>query len=215
MKKFTFILAALFAATFANAQITLEHTFNNNIRLGSGLERIYSSALGSDDPVIGDYIYEETSTNINIYDATNYSLIKSIAKVANNNYAFISRGIFTTDNKWAYVEFEFVNWHVEPYCGNYAAKIKTEDGVVLASLTTNSMCENYFILIKIGDNYKLAVENGTDTSDIYSLPGNGEPSTDIVSPSTPKRSARKIAHGGHVLVETETSTYNLQGAEVK
>ena len=57
--------------------------------------------------------------------------------------------------------------------------------------------------------------NDTTDLEIYSLPGNGEVSTEISAPSSPKRSARKIARGGHVLVETETSTYTLQGAEVK
>lgn len=42
MKKSIFILAALFAATFANAQITFERSFDNEVNYGAGVQTITS-----------------------------------------------------------------------------------------------------------------------------------------------------------------------------
>ena len=52
------------------------------------------------------------------------------------------------------------------------------------------------------------------TTSIYSLPGNGEAQA-VSTPSSPKRSARKIVREGQVLVQTDNNTYTLTGAEVK
>lgn len=57
-------------------------------------------------------------------------------------------------------------------------------------------------------------DSGQNYTYIYSLPGNGM-ATGISTPSSPKRSARKIARDGQVLIETEANIYTMQGQEVK
>ena len=206
MKKFTFILAALFAATFANAQITLEHTFSGTI----------DAPLIAQD-VFGDYyVVRNTSTNtVTVYNANDYSVIWSITAPKVNVNLF-SSNIFTTDGKFACLvrvvdetKTDQTRTHLYVY---------NEDNTVIADLGTSWDYEcSYFVKLSTG--YKLLVEKVDSdfhfSTDLYSLPGNGEPSTDIVTTSSPKRSARKIARDGQVLIETETNTYTLQGAEVK
>ena len=67
MKKYTFIIAALFAAAFANAQITLEHTFNGAL---DGVPMI-------DQDVFGDFyvLRDKTTNEINVYDANTYNVV--------------------------------------------------------------------------------------------------------------------------------------------
>ena len=96
-------------------------------------------------------------------------------------------------------------------------KVVDEDGNALTNNIQKTTLEGgSSYLLKVNNSYILAVENNSEnTYDIYSLPGNGDSSTDIVSPSSPKHSARKIARDGQVLVETENNTYTLQGVEAK
>ncbi|MBR1879132.1 MAG: hypothetical protein IJ814_09070 [Paludibacteraceae bacterium] len=217
MKKSIFILSAIFAATLANAQITLEHTFNHEIDLGWGIESIHN--FDNQGKIIGNYLYEEMEETINIYDANDCSLLKTISKTDASTYFLISRGIFTTDNRWSYVTYQKTNiehWDFPDDCKYYyVIKIQTEDGEVLATLSSQALCEDNVTLLKIGDNYKLLVENYEHGYyDYYSLPGNGEAQA-VSTPSSPKRSTRKITRDGQVLVQTDNNTYTLTGAEVK
>ena len=221
MKKSIFILAALFATTFANAQITLEHTFDNEINLGWGINSTLASAIGADNYIVGNYIFEEQNSNILIYDASDCTLLQTITKQDEETYAFISKGIFTTDNKWSFIVFKRANTAerldipYEPCTYYYGAQIKTEDGNVLATLTTKVICENTIKLIKVGDNYKLVVKNDNGKYDYYSLPGNGE-TQDIETPSAPRHNnSRKYLHNDQVLVENADRIYTLTGQEVK
>ena len=220
MKKSIFILAALLAATFANAQISLEHQFNGDIRFGTGIQLIdHCFAYSGTTRVFGAYFCDVQDNFVTIYDAFDYSVVKTINVPANSFVGLISKGIFTTDGKWAYVLYQQTTeptglaW--SPYY--YSMKVVDEDGNALTNNIQKTTLEGgSSYLLKVNNSYILAVENNSEnTYDIYSLPGNGDSSTDIVSPSSPKHSARKIARDGQVLVETENNTYTLQGVEAK
>lgn len=219
MKKSIFALVALIVATFADAQISLEHQLNGDIRLGTGIQLIdHCFAYSGTTRAVGIYYCDVQENQIIIYDAIDYSIVKSISIPANSFIALVSKGIFTTDNKWAYVLYQQTDeptgkeW--SPYY--YSMKIITEDGNVLANNLQKTTLEGgSSYLLKINDSYKLAVENNTEnTYDIYSLPGNGETQA-ISTLSSPKRSARKIAREGQVLVQTDNNTYTLTGVEAK
>ena len=193
MKRFIFILATLFATTTIYAQITLEHTFSKNAKFGWGIEISDGANALEGDKVIGNYIYDEQGNTI--------------------------MGFFTTDNRWSFVVFEKTNERTgieyEPCAYYFTVKVMTEDGETLVTLANNLNCEHFVQIAKIGDSYKLIVENNNYANlDVYSLPGNGEAQA-VSSPSSPKRSARKIAREGQVLVQTDNNTYTLTGAEVK
>lgn len=220
MKKFTLIFAVLFTATFVNAQISLENQMNGDIHFGTGIQVIdQCSAYSGSTRVIGAYYCDVQENVVIIYDAEDYSVVKTIPVPENSFLGLISKGIFTTDNKWAYVLYqqttEPTGMEWSPYY--YSMKIVDEDGIVLADNLTKTLLEGSVAqLLQVNDSYKLAIDNEiANTIDIYSLPGNGETSTNIISPSSPKRSARKITRNGQILVETESNIYTLQGAEVR
>lgn len=221
MKKSTIILAAVVVATFANAQITLQHTFSNEINLGWGISSSVAFALEADNYIVGNYIFEEQNNNILIYDASDCTLLQTFAKQDGETYAFISKGIFTTDNKWSFVVFarantaERVDIPYEPCSYYYGAQVKTEDGNILATLTTKVICENQVKLIKVGENYKLVVENDNGKYDYYSLPGNGE-ATDVDEVSAPRHNnTRKYINNAQVLIDNNERTYTMHGVEVR
>jgi len=177
----------------------------------------------------------------NVYDP-NLSLVKSflikgqffgvpVGTYASDLYVwnFISHGIFTTDGKWACLVTEYKSENLVDTQGTVLGTVKKvkdlrivdEDGTILLTIPyTGDTQQTTLSLVKIGGVYKLFVPTGDDTSsmpyayDIYSLPGKGEPAS-VSNPSSPKRSARKIAHEGQVIVETETNTFDLRGQEVK
>ena len=100
MKKSIFIFAALFAATFVNAQITLEHTFEGYI---CGMPFPAQTDQSDFVVVYGDllvfYVGEKESGDIKIYDAKDYSYLGSAAYKDNMSTIFITRNYFTTDNR--------------------------------------------------------------------------------------------------------------------
>ena len=219
MKKSILMFATLFVTTAIYAQITLEHTFSKNAKFGWGIEISDGATAHEGDRVIGNYIYDEQGNTIMIYDAADCSLVKQFTQTDGITYALISQGFFTTDNRWSYVVFEKTNERTdieyEPCAYYFTVKVMTEDGETLATLANNLNCENFVQIAKIGDSYKLIVEhNNYANLDVYSLPGNGN-ATAVSTPSSPKRSARKIARDGQVLVQTDANTYTLTGAEVK
>ena len=206
MKKFTFIIATLFVATFANAQINLLHTFN-------GWYTISTDCYGDiyhyvEAPYFYDRMPKVNNGEIivNLYNPEDFSLYKAITIPISSTYfsiTSVSRNIYTQDNKVCFCLSD------ESGC----TIIYNEDAQQIATINGNNpsivFVKGSYLLITRG------LTNSENTTYVYSLPGNGEPSTDIVSPLSPKRSARKIARDGQVLVETETNTYTMQGAEVK
>lgn len=208
MRKSIFIIAALFAATFANAQITLEHTFVGSV-----------SAPTLTQNIIGDYfvVKDKETNSINVYDGKDYSTVWTLPKPAGKKVDawLFSSNIFSTDGKFAcVVKFsdEKVNDNTKSHYYVY-----NEDNTIIADLGV-AWDNEYVCFLKFSTGYKLLIEKVcTDysfTTEIYSLPGNGS-SQAISTPSSPKRNARKIAREGQVLVETENNTYTLQGQEVK
>lgn len=210
MKKSIFVIAALFAATFANAQITLEHTFEGGSLFfytdGGGNSGLESNRIQA--PCF--FIWDETPSGaseyscwLELYDPETLDLFRKIVFDKYTLVHYVTKNIFTTDNKVAFLAND---------------KILNEDKEVVYDLNLG-LDPGYlhYDLVKFNGNYKLIVRTAYGSNGktyIYSLPGNGD-TQDISTPSSPKRSARKIARDGQVLVETENNTYTLQGQEVK
>ena len=130
----------------------------------------------------------------------------------------ISRGIFTNDNSWSFITFKQTTtkgWDTGYEACNYyyEIKIQSEDGSVIATLSTQAFCEDQVTLLKVGNAYKLVVEKNKKY-DYYSLPGNDE-TTDINEVSVPRHNTRKYLHNDQVLINSNEKTYNIQGLQVK
>jgi hypothetical protein len=227
MKKTIFILAALFAATFANAQITYERTINFPLQVGGGVEMIgielYQTKSydvpGNAFGVVGEYIFDIQQTDeahftYSLLDANTLSVVKSFNQSSpifsdlGNVYfiTLLSQGIFTTDGKWACIRGKGTE-----------ATVITEDGNTIATLPWENSGAYFPFLLKTKTTYKLVVPRhytGTYTYDIYSVPGNGDSSQDVSAPVVP-RNARKVLKKDQVFVENADKTYTLQGQEVK
>ena len=197
MKKSIFIIAALLAATFVNAQITLEHTFEGTLRVPHEIIDVNNRTLGD------IYAYEDNGTLVCI-DPLTYNESARIAIPDMKYYDMMAKNIYSTDGLIGFITSD-VSGHAYVY---------NQNGIMLADL---GVCF-YICLIKISSGYKLVVYRENDesrrTTSIYSLPGNGEAQA-VSTPSSPKRSARKIVREGQVLVQTDNNTYTLTGAEVK
>lgn len=209
MKKSIFVIAALFAATFANAQITLEHTFEGGslFVFTDGGDHSQDESNRIQAPCF--YIWDETDYGANeyscwleLYDPETLDLYRKIVFDKYTLVHYITKNIFTTDNKIAFLAND---------------KILNEDNEVVYDLNLGLDPGHLnYDLVKFNGNYKLVLRTsyGSDGKTyIYSLPGNGE--TQDISTPISKRSARKVAREGQVLVETENNTYTLQGQEVK
>ena len=233
MKKSIFIIAALLAATFTNAQITYECTIDYALYLGSGVEIIghnpYSSSTSyggvSYDglSIVGEYLWsftgDDTHSTYNILDANTLSVVKSfnITEDTKEFGVLFARGIFTTDSKWAWIIMRSENNEIA---------IVTENGTTIAKLPWEYDSSSYSnnivpVLLKTKTTYKLVVPRHLNPEqtyeisyDIYSLPGNGESSQDVIAPVAP-RNSRKVLKKDQVLVENADRTYTLQGQEVK
>ena len=217
MKKFTFVLAALIVATFANAEITLNYT-SDGFEEGRPTLEILTNGGPETPSIVAPYFYYYYETGfyyendtLKLYNPATFALYKTIALPGkfNEKIYYISRNIFTLDGKVAFI---------------YDGKIIDEDNNVIYDFSTDyetpelhiSFCQ----LVKINGAYKLIVNisdnyGGSKGEYIYTLPGNGDTSTEINYPSSPKRVAHKIVREGQVLVKTETRTYDLRGQEVK
>ncbi len=207
MRKSIFVIAALFAATFANAQITLEHTFEGGSLFthtdGGGISQDQTNRIQA--PYF--YIWDETSSDVTyscwleLYDPETLDLYKKIVFEKYTLIHYITKNIFTTDNKVAFIAND---------------KIMNEDKEVVYDFNLGDPYYLRYDLVKFNGNYKLVARTSYGSNGktyIYSLPGNGE--AQAISNPSPKRNARKVAREGQVLVETENSTYTLQGQEVK
>lgn len=207
MKKSIFILAALFAATFANAQITLEHTFNTFV-YSSSAKYIRGQVLYTQSPYLFNYEADDNGNiTINLFNTDDFSLYKTTNIHLNISKQFllyhVSRNILTTDNKTCFI--------VTASYGCDKSYIYDEDGQLVE--TINGIDPE---LYKVNDQYLLLTYLHSEErfTYVYSLPGNGE-AQEVSTPSSPKRNARKVAREGRVLVETGSNTYTLQGQEVK
>lgn len=213
MKKTIFILAALFTATFANAQIT-------KVGEVAGQLAVYTNAM-----TVGNVLYSKVKqgsrVSIKLYNLSGafiqeYKTI-NINKVAEENefqIEHLSRNYFTTDGKICFLYHE--------YSGSYPnfvvekCQIIDEDGNVVYNIAEKPFYEGSAIY-NIGDTYYLVL-NGllpTEKSYIYALPGNGDSAQDIVFPSAPHKSARKILNNDQVYIENADHTYTLTGQQVK
>lgn len=207
MKKFIVILSILFVATFVNAQITLEHTFNGSI-----------DAPIIREGILGDYYIQADKTNntIIVYDANNYSVVWSL-NMPNTRAYLYSSNIFTTDGKFAcLVEIRDDSKTDNTRCHLY---VYDEDKNIIADLGT-SWDHEYLNFVKVSSGYKLLVEKVAPdysfTTEIYSLPGNGETSEDVSTPSAPRKSSsRKYLGNDQVLVENGDKTYTVTGQRIQ
>ena len=219
MKKSIFILAALFAATFANAQITLEHTFEGSI---CGMP-FPAQADQSDFVVVyGDllvfYVGEKGSGDIKIYDAKDYSYLGSAAYKDNMSTILITRNYFTTDNRAILLISE--TSRIETGENSERTEhmyIRDLDGNIIKDFGTGEDMNACIYQLSNGD-CKLSKDsynNDKSKTEIYSLPGNGDQAVSAPSFIPRKSSARKMVRDGQVLVETENNTYTLTGQEIK
>ena len=220
MKKSIFILSALFVVTFADAQITLEGTIPGKFPVSLYVEDYYFDC-GKIPVTYGDTLVELYNEDGSIYKTVRFapSTQNSMSNVKHaptatkggpdNGLYLFTRNIFTTDGKVAFVKL-----------ANERLKVYDEDGTLVADLQDASYT---FGIFPINGHMKLIIqESQWDTSTytyiyttyIYSLPGDGE-ATAVSTPSSPKRSARKIARDGQVLVQTDNNTYTLTGVEIK
>lgn len=237
MKKSIFILAALFAATFAYAQITYERTIHglDVLHLGSGVEiigtdyyqRNSNAAASYTISLLGEYVWDvekidNTHYIFHILDANTLSVVKSfnvilpsVGPMEAEFGTLVSRGIFTTDSKWAWVHLRSENSKID---------IVTEDGSTIATLPwDNNTGRNYSpFILKTKTTYKLVVPNNNSSGntydpisfDIYSLPGNGESGQDVIAPVAP-RNARKVLKKDQVLIENSDHIFDTQGKMIK
>ena len=214
MKKSIFILAALFAATIVNAQITLEKVIQGQVYFpmtNQGGNSWNDIAYGD---IILSYRYDQEAEQgyATIYDAYTYDEYLSDAPFEFNSTILFAKGYLTNDNRVTYLtSIENGNTH-HLYVRNLNHENIADLGEVGGQVSERTIYKWFDgstrLIIKTYDS------NYNYTTYIYSLPGNGT-ATGISTPFSPKRSARKIAHDGQVLIETEANTYTLQGQEVK
>lgn len=243
-KRFVLVIISIFwlGVALASAQISFEGS-KFIIRFGAGVQRFIASSSSEeqDGMFIGDYLlvarYGEPIYDV--YDA-NMSLVKSFSissswfgvPIDNStsglfSWNFISQGIFTTDDKWACLVTEYEKQDLKDKDGIILdtklvvkeLRIVNEDGVVISTIPytgTLIQTQTLLSLVKIGDNYKLFVPTGNPSEyDIYALPGKGEPAV-FSSPSMSNTShTRKVFRDSQVLVETDKTTFNIQGAKVE
>lgn len=210
------MLAALFAATFANAQITkvgevagrLE-VYTNNSAIGNIL---YSSSKTEDGSQVSIKLYNLSGAYMQEYKTININKL-----AAGNSYYIehLSRNYFTTDGKISFLYHEysgtnFLDFVVEK------CQVIDEDGNVVYDITDKPFCEGTAVY-NIDGAYYLVMRDikNSDNSYIYALPGNGKISEDVTTPSAPCRNTRKYLHNDQVLIEDADHTYTMQGQEVK
>ena len=206
MKKSIFILAALFAATFANAQITLEGTITTleNCTTLVGDEQYFD--IGYIPVHESDSVFKLYNTDGTLYKQANLPIHKG-AEWHSGSLKLECKNFFTNDDKICVVQVS------EGYVAVY-----NEDGQLVKDFGYMSSYP-YLGIQKINGVYKFFIETYAFDSllytlRVYSLPGNGE-FQDVVSPSAPRKSARKILHNDQVIIENADHTYTLTGQELK
>lgn len=221
MKKFTLIMTALFAATFANAQIYLEATFPGHFLPYYDVSDFYFDC-GKLPITYGDTLAELYNDDMTLYKTIRFApssaqAIKRAPTATKGGPSYgmylFCRNIFTTDGKVA-----FLKWSSD----NIA--IYDEDKTLLATISVN---DNYpdMGLFSVNGKWKLIIQTSqwsditytsTYTTYVYALPGNGDTSEGVSTPSAPRKSsARKYLRNDQVLVENADHTYTLTGQEVR
>lgn len=245
MKKSFALVAFLFATLLSHAQITLEHTLTDVMSIdswnfGSNVEIIpieggYSSVIGENYLLLQEFAddanadYDATIIT-KLYDLNDFSLEFSVnvEQMFRRGRTYgpycISKNIFTTDSKFAYICNIVTDWGGSEVGNPEKGEIKiiSQEGNVIKSIPysrDNGGSRIYGFLVKVGEQYKLIVENNQDDDgkydyDIYALPGNGE-ATAINEVYAPRRNTRKYIHDAQVLIENEKNTYTIQGQEIK
>ena len=208
MKKSIFILAALFVATFANAQIELIHTFeSSDVFVTANNPDFNKSYIPQYGYIESPYFYEKVEKDdncfVNLYNKDDFSLYKAIpisAEHSRKNVCLTTRDILTTDGK---VCFCMTN--------SDGGVILDEDGQQIATIKGR-----YPVLTRVNEKYILiTVEyNQGGKTYIYSVPGNGV-ATDQSEVSVPRRNTRKYINNDQVLIDSNDRTYTVQGQEVK
>ena len=237
MRKSIFIIAALFAATFANAQITLEKTLNGQYFIHTAFcpnYDIYNYGYPILPVTPAPFLYDINGTeggcSVTLVETKNYSTYKTINLVAKQLIGLNDRKYYIEGDERIYaITYDILASNKAAFivpityfsegAGNYytaAYVIVDEDGTIVKKFAVSDGYKAPF-LVKLGGEYKLVVyreQGSTYTTEIYSLPGNGE-IQDIETPVAPRSSARKVLKKDQVLVENADKTYTLQGQEVK
>ena len=232
MKKFTFIFAALFAATMLNAQITLEHTIEGKANLPDNIAQYdrYGNFFA-----VHDYAEDESESYI-FYDLDDYSLIGEIPVLHNDNayteYGWFSQGIFTTNNIITYIYYETSRGNFADY-STYTNTdthvwVKDMSGNIIADLGYCFGTEVIEIIKTPQGQFKLLLEkmyvehiegesypHYSYTTEIYSLPGSGVGQGFSDAPVIRRNNTRKYLHKDQVRIENADHTYTLSGQEVK
>lgn len=225
MKKSIFIFAALFAATFANAQIYLEKVFEGSFPKWLAYEDYYFDC-GKLPIVYGDTLIELYNDDMSLYKSIRFAHTISTpspsaparkapaALKGSPNYAFcmFTRNIFTTDGKVTFIKY--VNSHISVYNedGELVSDLQDSDysfGLMTVNGKWKLIIHEY--LYNMGDDY---IPETKERYYVYSLPGNGE-FLDVVAPSVPRKSARKVLQNDQVRIENADRTYTLTGQEIK
>ena len=246
MKKLFALVALLFATLLSHAQITLEHTLTNlediisSSHFGSNVKVFplnvssYPIVIGGNFLILTEFADDgnaqyDPTVFIHLYNLNDYSLEFSVnVEQTFGRYTYmgpyyITKNIFTNDSKFTYICITVTEGkYGEPRKGEI--KVISQDGNILISMPYTcknyaSMDQSFCYLVKVGERYKLIVENNQDDDgrydyDIYALPGNGE-ATAINEVYSPRRNARKYIHDAQVLIENEKNTYTIQGQEIK
>lgn len=202
MKKTILLIAALFVAAMASAQITKVATLDGTV------------SIYGNDGVCGNVLYgsegTENETKWTFYDDNfnNYKTL-TINKTDPSYHVYIaqvSRNYFTTDGKVCFIYHEY--YILDKYMA-VRNDLINEDGQIVYSF--GKEYGDSGVVYKIGEHYYLLYPNNKKT-DIYQLPGNGEPSTDIDSaPAITPRAIRKAIRNGNVFVDTPEHIYTISG----
>lgn len=162
MKKILLIASMLFAYN-ADAQITLEHTYNNSSNI-----QVYNLENEGYKYVITDY----STKSVRIYN-TDHSLWKTVnvslpSSVTSFYVTYVSTKLFNTDGN-----VEFLIWYYENISGNVKATAQCigENG---SSLYNFNDAASPFV-VKVGESWKLIYSkyaSNSNESYVYSLPGN-------------------------------------------
>lgn len=202
MKKFILIIAALFAVTFAKAQITLENTYNSVL--------IITEYQGSPFTVYGD-IYASFNFGTNTVDIIDANSLQIITTQTYSHWFIAAKGYFSSTNEVMILTEQ-----------NNHAVLLSQSGSIIQDLGENPVVSSGYgpmpsIKTLSDGSCKLNIvfqQNGTYITKLYSLPGNGVV-TDLSEVSAPRNNARKYLHNDQVLIDSNNKTYNVQGQEVK
>jgi len=203
MKKSIFILTVLFAATFANAQITLEGTITTFENCTTLVGNAQYFDIGYIPIHESDSVFKLYNTDGTLYKQANLPIHKG-AEWHYGSLKLECKNFFTNDDKICVVQVS------EGYVAVY-----NEDGQLIKDFGYMSKYP-YLGIQKINGVYKFFIEtydSPSYTLRVYSLPGNGE--TEDVSTPIVHRHARKVLIKDQVYIESPDHIYDTQGKMVR